>query len=300
MAQQEIELRKVRDFSDNLNDTFGFIRLHLKPLITSFLGIAGIFLLSAAILSGIHQSQASGNIFEQIFSGRVDENQPIDDPWQVFSSMYFLTILMAWLNYNAMMVVIISYMKLYDERNGEAAAIEEVWGEFKKHFLKVTFYTIPLLLLMVIGFIFCIIPGVYLAIVFTAFPVVLIVENETFGGAFNRCFTIIKDNFWISLGIYLVMYLIYTFSAGIISLIVGLIAGLIAYFTTKNVSATVGVVTSILNIFSFLFFIVYYVSVVLHYYNLSERYDGTGMLRKLETLGEEVSSASPDAGEEEY
>jgi ABC-type dipeptide/oligopeptide/nickel transport system permease component len=129
------------------------------------------------------------------------------------------------------------------------------------------------------------VPGIYLTVALMPFATVLIVEDKPFNEAWNRCFTIIKDHFWISLGIYLLVYIIYSFSSSIISVIVGGIAGLISYFTTNNISATVGIVTSILSIFSFVFYIIFYVSVCLHYFNLAERHDGTGMLQRLNELG---------------
>jgi hypothetical protein len=52
MAEQKVELRKIRDLSENLNDTFTFIRQNFKPLVTSFLGIAGIVMLANAIMGG--------------------------------------------------------------------------------------------------------------------------------------------------------------------------------------------------------------------------------------------------------
>jgi len=295
MAQQKVELRKVRDFSDNLNDTFGFIRQNFKSLVTSFLGIAGIFLLSAAVVNGVYQSQTSGNVFDQIFNGK----QTTSEPLGMFNSTYLLVIILAWLNYNAMTVVIIAYMKVFDRNNGATPSLDEVWREFRKYYLKVLFYTIPVVILLLIGLLLCILPGVYLAVVLTPFAPIIMIENETFSGAFNRCFTIIKENFWMSLGIYFVMYLVYSFSSGIVSLIVGILTGVISWFTTKDVSATVGIVTSVFNVFSFVFFIVYYVSVVLHYFNLAERYDGVGILRKLDTIGTNTSTHN-DATEEQY
>jgi hypothetical protein len=295
MAQQKVELRKVRDFTDNLNDTFLFIRQNLKPLIAAFLGIAGVFLLTAAIVNGVYQSQTTGNLFKQIFTGRVEANESIS----YFGWYYVLVVLFAWLNYNAMTVVVIAYMKLYEQNGGIAPTVEDVWREFRQHFLTVAFYTIPIFLLIVVGMILCLVPGIYLAVVLAPFPIILAIENESFGGAFNRCFTIIKENFWVSFGIYAVMYLIYYFSAAIISVMVSVFAGLISYFTTKNINTTVGVVSSILNIFSFVFFIVFYVSVVLQYYNLTERYDGTGILRRLDSMGENTGGHT-NAIEEEY
>jgi hypothetical protein len=67
---------------------------------------------------------------------------------------------------------------------------------------------------------------------------------------------------------------------------VGSITGLISYFTTRNINATVGIVASILDIFAFIFYIVYYVAICLHYFNLTEKYDGTGMMRKLDSIGD--------------
>src|SRR4029078_1598834 len=150
---------------------------------------------------------------------------------------------------------------------------------------KVFFYSIPIALLMGLGFVLCIIPGIYLWVVFVPFSVILIIEDETLGGAYDRCFRLIKNNFWISLGIYFLTYLIAAFGGGIISAVVGGIGGLISYFTTKDINATVGIVTSILNILGFIFYIVFYLSICLHYFNLVEKYDGTGMMRKLDSLG---------------
>jgi hypothetical protein len=280
MAQQKVELRKVRDFSDNLNDTFQFLKLNYKPLLTYVVSIAGVFLLTAAILNGIYQGD-SANILEAILSGNVEQQNSIE----VFTGMYFLVILFMWLTSTALQVVVVAYMKVYEEKNGETPLFEEVWNEFKSHFLPVALYQVPLFILMFIGLLFCFAPGIYLAVVFAPFVPIIIMERQSFSGAFNRCFTIIRDNFWLSLGIYFVIFLISWFSSGIISLIVGIITGLITYFTTESIASTVGIVTSVLNVLGFIFYIIMFVSVVMNYYNLIERYEGTGILRRLDGLG---------------
>ena len=281
MAEQKVELRKIRNFSDNLNDTILFIRQNLKPLLACFMGIAGIFMLTSAVLAGIYQSQW-GSVFQAILNRR---NPDAVAPVNLFNWNYFLVLIFGWLNYVAMQVTVISYIKVYEVKNGETPVISEVWFVFKRYFFKVFFYSIPIFLLTVLGCIFCLVPGIYLGVVFVPFSVILIMEDQTFGEAFNRCFRLIKNNVWISLGIYFLTYLISAFSGGIISLIVGGIAGLISYFTTGNLNATIGIVTSILGIFRFIFYIVFYVSVCLHYFNLAEKYDGTGMMRKLDSIG---------------
>ena len=286
MAEQKVELRKIRDFSENFSDTFLFIRQNLKPLLTSFIGIAGIFMLAYSIVSEVFQRN-SMSIFRGVLNGGAAAGSGFNSPFAfLFSGTYFLVLLLAWANFVAMNVVVTCYMKLYDARQGSAPGIEDVWNEFKKYFLKVLLYTIPITLLTVIAFLFCLAPGIYLSVVLAPFAIVLIVGDETFSGAWNRCFAIIKENFWQTLGIYFLVYLICAFSGGIISLIVGGIAGAISYLTTHDIGTTVGVVTSVLNIFSYVFYVILYVSVNLNYYSLVEKHDGIGIMRRLDTLGQ--------------
>src|SRR4051812_5679077 len=267
MAQQKVELRKLRDLSENLNDTFAFIRQNFKPLVTSFLGIAGIIMLSNAIANGMYQYE-SGNLYRDILQSRGRGLSPLS----IISPTYFAVILLAWLNFIAMNVVVICYIKLYDLLH-HSPTIQEVWDEFKKYVLKVFLYSIPVTLVTMFGFVFCLLPGIYFAVVFAPFATVLIVEDKSFGDAWNRCFEILKDNFWNSLGIYVVVYIVYAVCAGIVSMAITAFAGLITYLTTKDRSATMGIATSVLNIFSFVFYIIFYVSVCLHYFNLVERHD---------------------------
>jgi hypothetical protein len=294
MAQQKVELRKIRDFSENLNDTFVFIRLNFKPLVTSFLGISGVFMLGSAIISGIYQSQV-GEIFESIINGSNNTND--DFTPSIFSPTYFLVYLLAWLNVVAMKVSLLAFVKVYERKAGEDVTFKEVWHEFAKYFFKVFFYSIPIVLVILVGVVFCILPGAYLWVVLMPFEMALVVEEETFSGAWDRCFTIIKEHFWPSLAIYLVAYLIYMAATGIIGAVIGLISGVLAYFTTKDISTTVGIVTSVFNILSFVFFIVFYISAILNYFSLTESYDGTGMMRRLDNLG---GTTTTHATEEEY
>ncbi len=281
MAEQKIELKKTRDFSENINDTFLFIRQNFKPLVLSFLGIAGLFILANSVFSGLYQSQFSG-VFKQIF-GNLGREQY--SPFQLINQNYFLLLLLSLLSMNAMQVCVISYIKVYDPAL-PAPTIQQVWAVFSRWYLNVFFFSIPVYLLMIVGFFFCLAPGVYFAVVLTPFPVVMIIEEKGFGDAFSRCFEIIKKQFWPSLLLYVVVYLIYSFSSGIISFMLATITGALSYFSTGQISTTIGMVSSVLTAFSFVFYIVYYVSVTLHYFNLVEKRDGTGMLERLDRLGE--------------
>jgi hypothetical protein len=192
MADQKIVLRKVRDFGENLNDTFVFIRQNLKPLLASFFAISGIFMVGKAIFSGIYQSHSFG-MFDRLLKGfSVNRNSDLGD---IFTPEYFLLILFSWLTYIAMRVVLVAYIKFYAENDGAMASVEEVWAIFKKYFFRILIYSIPIGILICIGFIFCLLPGIYLVVVFAPFDIALMTEDVSFGEAFNRCFAIIKENF---------------------------------------------------------------------------------------------------------
>jgi hypothetical protein len=287
MAEQKIEFRKIRDFSEVLNDTFIFIKQNFKPLLISFGAIAGIFMLASAVLSGIYQHEIGG-IFEKIFKGRVENDDTLPIPY--LSSTYFLVPLLAWVNVMAMKTSLIAYVKVYESKQGETPELVEVWRVFAEYFLKVFLYSIPIFFVIAIGAVFCFIPGIYLWVVLVPFEMILITEEASFGQAWDRCFTIVRENWWQSFGIYLVSYLIYIVGAWVVGIIMSVITGITGYFTTMDFSTAISIVTSILNIFSFVFFIIFYIACILNYFSLVEKHDGTGIMKRLDELGGNTSS----------
>jgi hypothetical protein len=189
-----------------------------------------------------------------------------------------------------MKTTLIAYVKVYEEKQKDTPELGEVWAVFSKYFLKVFLYSIPVILAIIVGTAFCLLPGVYLWVVLIPFEMILLIEDQSFGSSWDRCFTIIKENWWQAFGIYAVAYLIYIAGTWIIGGLMSVITGVLAYFTTKDFSSTFSLVTSILNIFSFVFFIVFYIAAILNYFSLVEKYDGTGMMRRLDGLGENTSS----------
>jgi predicted PurR-regulated permease PerM len=293
MAQQKVQLRKIRDFGENISDTFSFIRQEFKPLVSSFVYIAGIFILGNAIFSGLYQKHAF-DFLDQFSKGIYAPRQTLS---QLFSPVYFLLLACMLLSLSVMRTVIAVYLKYYDE-TGMSPTVQEVWKGVIKYFFGNLLFSILHALMFVIGLVFCIAPGVWILVVLMPYPFIITIENKSIGETFRRCFEITKENFWMSLAIYLVSYIIYAFSSGIIGFGVSLIVGLISYFTTKELSTTAAVVTSILSIVQYLFYIIFFISVGLHYYNLVETREGTGLARRLESLG---NNANLNSGiEEQY
>ncbi|MBC7721770.1 MAG: hypothetical protein H7068_07065, partial [Pedobacter sp.] len=228
MDNQKMELRKLRDFSENLNDTFQFIRQELKPLLGSFLAICGVFIILSGIVGGIYQENSLDNVLN-VFKGVAYKPNGFA---QVFNGVYFLLIFLSILSYVLMHIVLAAYFKIYLIKNKVSPTIEEVWNESVQHILPLFFFSIIYAVITIVSVFFCIVPFFYFSVVFAPFTMIYVIEGGSFGRGFNRCFALIKDNYWMSLAIYLVAYIIYAFGSTIVGAIVSVVAGLAAYFTT--------------------------------------------------------------------
>jgi hypothetical protein len=285
MAEQKIQLRKLRDFGENFNDTFLFLRQNFKPLLRSFFAISSIVMVGLAIFYGINQSR-SFSVLGSVFKGTSRTTDPYNN---LFTIEYFMLMLFMLLTFITMEVVLGAYIKYYLENDGKKPGIDEVWGIFKRYFLKILLYSIPFSLVTLLGVLFCIAPGVYLWVLFTPFPLIVMIEDKDFVETYDRCLELLRDNFWISFAIYLVAYMIFYISHGIFDGISAVILGVTAYFSTEDVSTTIGIATSFVSIFSYCFYVVYFVSVALQYFSLVEKHDGTGLMSRIENIGRHQS-----------
>ena len=281
MDNQKMELRKLRDFSQNLNDTFQFIKQELKPLLGSFMAICGVFIILSGIVGGVYQ-QGSAKDIMKVFAGIKIKQKGIGE---VFTGMYFLLIFVQFFSYILMHVVLAAYFKVYEAKGKVSPTIEEVWNKTMQYIMPLFFFSFVYTIITIISVFFCIVPFFYFAVVFAPFTMIYVMEDCSFGVGFKRCFALIKENYWMSFAIYFVAYIIYAFGASIIGAIVSIVAGLAAYLTTKDVSATVAIVSGILQVFTHVFYIIFFVSVALNYFNLTEQLDGGGLLKRIDSIG---------------
>ena len=300
---QKIELLKVRDFGELISDTFLFFRENLKPLLSCFFIFCGFFLLASALFSSLQQIK----IADLATSSLNDQNlfQPKSlfgsDKFAAFGIEYLLSMIMIVLNYVAMHVVIYSYICLYREKGNIPPTTEEIWGYFKYFFLKILGSGILLVLLLIVATLLCFFPGVYLyPILALVFPI-MIFENTTFGYAFNRSFRLIKNNWWTTFGAIFVMGLIVSFASAIIVLPTSLLnAGNLFLHIGKGThfSVIISVITAVLTSLCHVFYILPLILMSLCYFSLTEQLDSTGLMGRIEQLG----NTGPDSNTptEEY
>lgn len=284
MASEKIQLRRVRSFGDALNDVLQFLKQEFKPLMRSFFLICGVFILAVAILNGLYSSNLV-NLYTSILSGRNGRYNEYESLGSIYNGTYFFTIAITMMTHMVVYALVASYMKVYEDKFNISPTLEEVWIVFRKNILYLLLYGLLFTFLVIIGFVFCLVPGFYLYTVFAPFGFIIVIENDkNLGNIFGRCFVLIKENFWSSLGLYILSGILYSMCASIVGLIIGGLSGLIAYFTTKDVSFVGATVGGVLQVFSSAFSIILYLAIGMQYYNLEERQNGTGLMSRIENM----------------
>lgn len=281
-----IELTKTRDFGEIITDTLLFIRQNLKPLLKCVLVFCGFFIV-AGIFLGILQQSKMLNFMNSSFpspGGRV----PVNSPFDFIGVEYFALLFILFLNYTSMHVTVLAYISLYKEKGNIPPTVQEVWGYFKYFYFKILGSSIVVSLLLMVASMLCLAPGVYLFPILAFVYPIMIFENTTFGYAFNRSFKLIKENWWLTFGTFLVIGLIMYVAVLVIIMPLTIInMGSMFVHPEKgfHLSTTITFITTALENLCQLFFIIPLVAVALCYFNLTEKIENTGLLSRINHLG---------------
>jgi len=293
-----IELAKTRDFGEIISDSFSFIRENFKQLLSCFFIFCGIFLLAGAVSNIMLQLKIS-DIVNNFGGGSFDNGG------NIFSAAYGVNTIIAALvgiaGNIALMVTILSFMALYKQKGNIAPTNEEVWGYIKHYFLKILGVSILNYILIVIALILCILPGIYLSPIFGLIFPIIIVENSSFGYAWDQSFRLIKENWWKVFGAIFITWLILIICSGVINLpfqAVNVWSVFLHKIPTTHLSFFSIIIGSILKELSTAFYILPLVTLGICYFSLTEAKDATGLMGRINQLGTNNTDANTPA--EEY
>ncbi|SDD41521.1 hypothetical protein [Pedobacter soli] len=291
----QLEFKKRRDFGQVINDTFTFMRQNFKPLIKTYFTFCGLFVL-ASMAAMLMQQYKMVNIINTIGNGR---NTTGIGFGSLYGIEYFLTILFSLATYASMSVAILSYIAIYVQKGNQTPTTDEVWGYFKYYFFRVFGNSLLLMLMLGVAFIFCLVPGFWLfPFVAMMFPI-MVIENGSLGYSFNRSFKIIKDNFWVTFGTLVVVWIIVYACMSMVILPTSLL-NMVSMFGRKSphMSVTLSMITTVLQSLCQVFTIIPIITISLAYFSLVEQKENTGLMERISNFG---SNEKPvDSRPEEY
>lgn len=278
----KIEFKKRRDFGQVINDTFTFMRQNFKPLIKTYFAFCGLFVLAGMLSMLIYQYKMV-NIINTMGRGRSPRGFGLGN---VYNLEYFLSLLFSLASYASMTVAILSYIAIYVQKGNQTPTLDEVWGFFKYYFFRVFGSSILLIVMLVIGFILCLIPGFYLfPFVAMMFPI-MVIENGSLGYAFGKSFKIIQNNFWVTFGTLIVVWIIVYACMSMVVLPTTLF-NMIGMFTSKSptMSIPLSLATTVLQSLCQVFTIIPIITISLSYFSLQEQKENTGLLERISNFG---------------
>ncbi|MDX8031599.1 hypothetical protein SK803_15340 [Lentzea sp. BCCO 10_0856] len=120
---------------------------------------------------------------------------------------------------------------------GKPVTFAQAWEEFKPRLLPLLGATLLAALVIAVGLLFCIVPGIYLWVLFALVTPALVLERCGVGAAFGRSKTLVNGAWWRTFGILLLTVVIGWVISWIISLPFGLLGAASTGFSDDPTAA---------------------------------------------------------------
>jgi hypothetical protein len=293
--KQNLQFKKSRDLGEIITDTFTFLRHHYKTFFTVFFKHVGPLILLTTLLSAYLQYSATGLVTD--FGGgdgSVSASAGLDVMNYIaeFSVVGLLNILAAVITY-AMSISCVLYCIKSVIDHGEIQEIEVV-QQMRQKFWAFVGASVLVFLSVLIGAIFCVIPGIYLGITLSIIFSVMVFKEMPVIDAYSYCFQLIKQNWWMTFLTLIVIGLLVGIAGTIFQLpmiIMGVIEGVSSvqsggepdvYFGDSWLYMSFFVISTIA---SYALQVITIISTALIYFNLDEFHNNTGQLEQIEELG---------------
>ena len=278
-----------------IGGTFTYLKIHFKDIMRVALvtGFPLIILGSTLVALGAAEfMRDSMNGMDRI----VRINQ-----FYLFSTKAILGMICYLIGYVILSSSVITFMQLKHERNGGPVEMSELWSAFFSRGWMLTLQMILVVIILAIGFMLLVIPGIYLMVPLALATPVFMIEKRGIFSSIERCFELIKSRWWTAFGALFVIFLIMVIPAMIVNAINTVI------FTLDSLSSSdmnmtrsttmYAVGGSILAMLRFILNTLFLVLVTIMYYSLLEEKEHVSLQQKLETMG---SGHTVNKVEEEY
>jgi hypothetical protein len=289
MKTDYIEFKKQRELGDILSDTFAFLRAEFKPFFTTYFKIVGPFLL-VMILALAAYLYFVGNIANIMMFNSGNEAANLATIF-IIGLVYILSIMAV---YTMSQSTVLHYIKSYSNGKG-TTDFETIQKEVYGSFWNFIGLGIMVGLSVMVGFICCIIPGIYLYVPLALSFSVLVFNRMGASDAYSYSFTLVKDEWWMTFATFFVIGIIVAIASYAFALPtaiyqwmkMGIFSGEMdaesmldifkdPIYILLNIVGTIG---------QFLLNLISVIAGVFIYFNLNEKKNFTGTYEQIENLG---------------
>ena len=284
MKNDHINFNEQREFGIVLNATFSFLRQNILKLGKALLLYAGPFILLQAI-ARIYYEINIGNINTTV---RIYGISAFYGNFFLYFSIYMIATVLSSL---MVMTTVYSYIKCYIEKGKDGFVLDEVWRNVTKYFLRIFGASFLGGIVILIGTILCILPGIYLSISLSLMMIIIVFENKSFMDAYSRSFKLTHYHWW---WIFLLFIVIYAINY-VVSLVFAIPQVLITFSYRFNTLSSFNEVsdsirylliffTVITTFVSSLLMSIIYIALTFEYYNIVEMKESPSLQQKIDEL----------------
>ncbi len=290
MKSNYIEFKKQRELGEILSDTFAFFRNEFKPFFNTFFTIVGPFLV-VMIVSLIMYLYFAGNTMN-ILAFDYDMDAASLATIAVVGLLYILSLIVV---YTMSQSTVLHYIKSYANGKGtiDVATIrKEVYDSFW------SFIGLGIMvgLSCFIGFMLCIIPGVYLYVPLSLAFCILVYNRMNASDAYSYSFTLVKEEWWMTFATIFVIGIIVVVASYVFVvptaiyqwIKMGVFSGEIDAEGMMDIFKDP--IYILLNVIStlaqFLLNLISIIAGAFIYFNLNEKKNFTGTYERIDSLGE--------------
>lgn len=303
-------LRKERKFGEKIEASFEFIRLTRKPLFKSLLFYTGPFVLLGMFLVG-YIINSSLQVSLEANTGQMPSADSSVAIVLAFMGFLFLSVFAGAM----VLAVIYSVIRLYEEVGSEDFTHKEVWKKTRKIYWPL-FGTI-MLYGIIFGVLFSILavvitsvmlgyPFLSVFILYSIMAVFMIIlslatsaqafERKSIGSAFSYSLKLLKNNWWASIGLFIVLLMIYNAIMPLFTLpyylnvFIVISTSQLDLFTNPPLLYQLFgyLLAAILLLGSFFTYSISVVGMSLQYFSLSEEKDAKSLILRISQMGQTV------------
>ena len=194
----------------------------------------------------------------------------------------------------ALQACIMSVIKSYISNEG-IIVDDEVKATVKERLGDIALAGIGKTILLLIGLMLCVIPGIYISVPFFLIFPILFFENKKANEVFSDCFHLVKDNWWITFATIFILGLLWYLISLVFSIPAMIYMGVKMFISIQensisDPSSMFDLGTIILSViasaFQYITYIFMPIGAAFIYFNLNEQKNQTGTLEQIDRLGE--------------
>ncbi|MAP55033.1 hypothetical protein [Altibacter sp.] len=284
-----VQFKQQRELGDILSDTFKFLRGNGKQLFGLIFRIAGPALV-LLVLAYVFYMQT---VFGSVGLGSFGMGNSIENFTGSFMISIFVLIISGMAYYALLYGTVLHSIRSYIKNDGKIIK-EEVTAGVREHFWSLMGLSILAGLMIGFGLVFCIAPGIYLAVVLSVTFSIHVFEKKDVTDSIGYSFQLIKGEWWMTFATLFVIVILYYICVMIFQVPQYIYFFIKGFAMAETLSADPTemfdwiymALSSIGIIAQYLLQAVIVITTALIYYNLNEKKHFTGTLETIESLGD--------------